>query len=163
MPCQRTPNTLPVIQMLYGGYAPVPKGWPNVSQLTRYRPIPRTSSGLELPRGTDGRTRSARRFRDLYEAFASGLSTPLTEPEKGLVRQAVGLQILSEIMQEKIVAGEMVDPDQAIRIAGTSRRLLQIVAGRTGKRDQPIGPSLADIFSVPDDEAETDDVEAVAE
>jgi hypothetical protein len=118
----------------------------------KHRSIPRTASGLELPRGADQRRGPARRFKHLYEAFAAELGADtLSEPEKGLVRQAVGLQILSETMQEKIVAGEMVDPDQVIRIAGTSRRLLQIIAAQTGKRVQPDGPSVEDLFAVQDD------------
>jgi hypothetical protein len=121
----------------------------------KHRSIPRTSSGLELPRGVDQRRRPARRFKHLYEAFAAELGADtLSEPEKGLVRQAVGLQILSETMQEKIVAGEMVDPDQAIRIAGTSRRLLQIIAGKTGQRQAPAGPSVDDIFAAQDEAEE---------
>jgi hypothetical protein len=45
-------------------------------------------------------------------------------------------------MQGAIVRGEVVDSDALIRISSTSKRLLWIIAGKTGKRDQPTGPSL---------------------
>jgi hypothetical protein len=121
---------------------------------TKHRPIPRTRSGLELPQGVDFRTRIGRRFRDLYEAYAAELGAPLSEPEKAIVRQAVALQMQAEAMQQQILQGERVDADQLIRISSTSKRLLQIIAAKTGKRDPaPAIPSLDELFAVDADEA----------
>jgi hypothetical protein len=105
----------------------------------RRRSIPRTSSGLELPRGVDYRTIDGRRFRDLYAAYAAELGAPLSEPEKAIVRQAVALQMQAEAMQQQILQGESVDPDQLIRLSGTSKRLLSIIASRTGQRQAASG------------------------
>ena len=121
---------------------------------TKHRPIPRTRSGLELPQGVDFRTRIGRRFRDLYEAYAAELGAPLSEPEKAIVRQAVALQMQAEAMQQQILQGERVDADQLIRISSTSKRLLQIIAAKTGKRDPaPAISSLDELFAVDADEA----------
>jgi hypothetical protein len=50
----------------------------------RRRSIPRTSSGLELPRGVDFRTISGRRFRDLYTGYAAELGARFPSPRKRL-------------------------------------------------------------------------------
>jgi hypothetical protein len=107
-----------------------------------------------LPRGVDFRTVIGRRFRDLYTAYAAELGAPLSEPEKAIVRQAVALQMQAEAMQQQILQGERVDPDQLIRISSTSKRLLQIIAAKTGKREPaPTGPSIDELFAVEGDEA----------
>jgi hypothetical protein len=80
---------------------------------SKHRCIPRTTSGLELPRGIDFRTVPGRRLRDLYTAYAAELGAPLSEPEKAIVRQAVALQMAAERMQEQILRGETVDSDGA--------------------------------------------------
>lgn len=90
----------------------------------------------------------------MFEAYAAELGAPLSEPEKAIVRQAVALQMQAEAMQQQILQGERVDPDQLIRISSTSKRLLGVIAAKTGKRDKPAGPSVEDLFAVVDDEAE---------
>jgi hypothetical protein len=82
------------------------------------------------------RTIDGRRFRDLYVAYAAELGAPLSEPEKAIVRQAVALQMQAEAMQQQILQGESVDPDQLIRLSGTSKRLLGIIRGDRGQGDQ---------------------------
>ena len=64
-----------------------------------------------------------------------------------LVRQAVALQLQAERMQEMIVRGEAVDSDALIRVSSTSKRLLSIIAAKTGKRKAPAGPNLADYIA----------------
>jgi len=129
----------------------------------KHRSIPRTSSGLELPRGVDFRTRIGRRFRDLYTAYAAEFAAPLSEPEKAIVRQAVALQMQAEAMQQQILQGERVDADQLIRISSTSKRLLSVIAGKAAK-NKPQGQDLLaaylanSTFEIPytDDDAEHD-------
>jgi hypothetical protein len=107
-----------------------------VSQSIKYRPIPRTSSGLELPRGVDYRTKPGRRFRDLYEARAAEAGSPLSEDDKATIRQRVALQIEEERTQSAIARGERVDSGELVGLSGTSKRLSQLMAGRiAGKRD----------------------------
>lgn len=67
----------------------------------------------------------------------------LSEAERSLVRQAVGLQLQAELMQAAIVRGEPVDSDALIRVSGTSKRLLAVIATKAGKR-KPEKPTLAD-------------------
>jgi hypothetical protein len=88
-----------------------------------------------VPRNVDGRTIAARRFRDLTNSYSAELGGELSEAERSLVRQAVALQLQAELMQAAIVRGEPVDADQLIRVSSTSKRLLGIIASRSGKRN----------------------------
>ena len=59
----------------------------------------------------------------------------------------VTLQLAAENMQERVVRGEPVDADQLIRVSSTSKRLLGIIASRTGKRKPAAGPTLAEYLA----------------
>lgn len=61
----------------------------------------------------------------------------------GLVRQAAGLALRAEQLQEAIVRGEPVDNDQLIRISGTSRRILTLLSEKAAKR-KARAPTLQD-------------------
>jgi hypothetical protein len=119
------------------------------------RAYDRVSNGRLLSPGIDLRSAGGRRFRFLVQSYAAELGGELTEPERALVRQAVALQMQAEAMQEAIVAGEKVDADLLIRVSSTSKRLLSIIAGKTGKRDEPAGgPSVEDLFAIQDEAEE---------
>jgi hypothetical protein len=115
------------------------------------RRIRHTSHGIELPRTADGRTIAARRFQHLVEAYSRELGGELSPAEKSLITQAATLQMEAEQLQEAIVRGETIDSDRLIRLSGTSRRLLQIIASKSGKREAPAAQTVADIFAVHDD------------
>lgn len=101
------------------------------------------SNRTRLLSNVDGRSREARRFRDLVASFASEIGSDLGEVEMGLVRQAAGLALRAEQLQEAIVRAEPVDNDELIRISGTSRRILALLADKAAKRKQP-PPTLRD-------------------
>jgi hypothetical protein len=125
----------------------------------RSKTLDKVSNGTRLMDGVDMRSAAGRRFRHLVDSYSAELGTELSEAELSLIRQAVGLQLLAERLQGQIVRGDVVDSDQLIRISSTSKRLLSIIASKTGQRQAASGPSLEDIFSVPDDdEAEAEAV-----
>ena len=125
----------------------------------RNRALDKVSNGTCLLPDVDMRSASGRRFRHLVGAYSDELGNNLSEAELSLIRQAVALQLEAERMQAAIVRGEAVDADQLIRVSSTSKRLLNIIADKTGKRDQAAaGPSLLDIFAAP-----VEPEEAVAE
>ena len=69
------------------------------------------SNGSRLrAKGTDGRTRNARSFRDLVASFTASLGgeAALNEADKALVRNAAALAVKAERMQAAIVKGESV-------------------------------------------------------
>ena len=49
----------------------------------------KVSNGTQLLRGVDGRSSSARRFRDLVRAYEGEFDGSLTEVERGQIKQAV--------------------------------------------------------------------------
>jgi hypothetical protein len=83
----------------------------------------------------------ARRFRDLCEALAADLGEGPTEAEKLTVRSAAALAVHAEELQARIVRGEPVDPDDVIRSANASARLLASLK-RSRQRRAPPSPSL---------------------
>jgi hypothetical protein len=96
----------------------------------------RITNGTRLLEGIDGRTPSARRFRDLIESFSCDLGgmERLTEAERALVKQAASVTIRAEQLQAAIVRGEVVDPDELIRLSNTSRRLLASIRRRAAPK-----------------------------
>src|ERR1700687_674652 len=82
------------------------------------------SNRSRLLQNVDGRSASARRFRDLVAAFEAEVGGTLSELERGLVRQAAILSLKTEQMQECIVRGEVADCDTLIRLSGEARRIL---------------------------------------
>jgi hypothetical protein len=119
----------------------------------------RITNRTRLLENVDGRSSSARRFRDLTNAYSAELGGELSEAERSMVRQAVAMQLQAERMQEAIVRGEAVDSDALIRLSSTSKRLLSIIAAKAGQRQAPAGPSVEDIFAVHDEADEAEEAE----
>jgi hypothetical protein len=93
------------------------------------RPIKVRSAVTNDPlflRGVDGRSKVARRYRDLAIALADDLGGQgkLSEPSKILVRQAAALTVKVEGLQSQIVAGEDVDIEQLTRLSNALSRML---------------------------------------
>jgi hypothetical protein len=103
----------------------------------------RISNRSRLLPGVDGRSSTARRFRDIcrnYEVEAGG---DITEVERDLIRQAAGLTLRAEQLQAAMVLGEKVDNDDLIRLSSTAKRLLEAIRAKASKKKAD-GPSLAD-------------------
>ncbi len=99
-----------------------------------------TRAGIALPR-TDGRTLAARRFRGLCEAFETELGGgQLTETERGMVRQAAGLQLRLEQLQGEIVEGRDVNADEIIRLSSEHRRVLSALRLKGVKNKPAVVP-----------------------
>jgi hypothetical protein len=109
----------------------------------------KVTNGTRLLDGVDGRSAEARRYRDLVSSFAADLGgdpTKLSELEKALIRQAAATLGVSEKMQAAIVRGEVVDLEQATRVANTaSRCLARLAAMRKLSWQHPA--SVADILA----------------
>ena len=104
----------------------------------------KVTNGTRLLEGIDGRSPSARRYRDLVESFTHDLGgmDQLTESDRALVRQAASLTIRAQQLQTAIVNGEPVNPDELIRLTNTVRRTL---AG-SQRRERP-APTLGDYLA----------------
>jgi hypothetical protein len=100
------------------------------------------TNGSKLLVGIDGRSPSARRFRDLIQLYEAEIGGELTEVERGLVKQAAALTLTAEGMQADIVNGKPVDPDAMIRVTSTAKRILGAISAKSAK-NKPSGPDLA--------------------
>jgi hypothetical protein len=107
----------------------------------RRRPRHTRNGGIALPR-SDGRTLASRRFRQLCEAFAAELGTPLSEVDQNMVRQAAGLVLAAEKFQADVVNGADVNPDALVRVSSEARRILATLRAKAAK-NKPAGPDLA--------------------
>jgi hypothetical protein len=98
-----------------------------------------SNASTMLP-GVDGRSALARRFRDLAENLAADIGGELTEAERLTVRSAAALAVHAEELQARIIRGESVNPDDVIRSANASARLLSVL--KRGRQRKPTaGPS----------------------
>jgi hypothetical protein len=66
----------------------------------------KVSNGTRLFANTDGRSSSARRFRDLVQSFEAEFDGDLSEAVRSLIKQAATLLLKSQQMQEAVVRGD---------------------------------------------------------
>ena len=116
----------------------------------RASPAPRTRSAVSnhkdfLP-GLDGRSASARRFRDLVLGFISdaGGADRCSEIKLGLLRRLAATTVQAEILEARMVNGQEVDIPTLCTLASTTLRL----ASRLGleRTAREVGPSLGDML-----------------
>jgi hypothetical protein len=99
---------------------------------TRHVPRARHVAGIEMPRGLDGRSIGARKFKRLVLAYHAELGE-LGEADKALVAATAALAVHIERMQRDIVDGKDIDQDALVRLSSEHRRLLTTLRGRAGK------------------------------
>ena len=103
------------------------------------------SNGSRLHRrGIDGRTRDAKRFRDLFESFAKSLGGEerLSEADRALARMAASLTVKSEAMQADVAKGVDLDAEQLVRVSNSLSRVLSRLVKRQPRDVHP--PSRLD-------------------
>jgi ribosomal protein L12E/L44/L45/RPP1/RPP2 len=117
------------------------------------------TNGSKAHQNVDERSSGARRFRDLVAAYSADLGDNLSEADLAMVRIAAALTQKSEQMQAALAAGENVDSDSLIRLAGTTRRSLAAISAKAADR-KPGALSLAEYLArrtEQPDEAEDED------
>jgi len=92
------------------------------------------TNGSKLLVGIDGRSPSARRFRDLVQAYTAEIGGDLSQTEMAMIKTAASLSLSAEMMQADIVNGKIVDADELIRLSSEVRRILDAIAEKAGKR-----------------------------
>jgi hypothetical protein len=104
----------------------------------------RVTNHADLLPGLDGRSASARRFRDLIGAFiadAGGLDR-CSEVKLGLLRRLAAASVLAEVIEARAVNGEPVDVNEFCTLASTTVRLSQRVGISRVPRD--VTPTVND-------------------
>lgn len=106
----------------------------------------RVSNGNALLDGIDGRSASARRYRDLAMAFADemGGASNLSESEQALVKQAAALTVRSEELQAALIRGERVNEVEITRLSNAVTRTLAALRKPKGSQKARQAHSLRD-------------------
>lgn len=81
----------------------------------------------------DGRTRRARRFKELVADFEAGFGSATGPRENALIRQAAAVAVEAEGIQARILRGEPVDTDVLVRVTNVLARSLQALGIKSGK------------------------------
>lgn len=74
--------------------------------------------------GVDGRSRTARRFRDLVEALEADQTGPMTEALRLQIRAAASMQVHAEDMTARLARGEPVSAEEMSRAANGAIRAM---------------------------------------
>ena len=102
------------------------------------------SNHKDLLPGLDGRSASARRFRDLVHRFVSDMGglDRCSEIKLGLLRRLAAATVQAELLEARMVKGEQVDIEQFCTLASTTVR----IATRLGLERVPrdVTPSVKD-------------------
>jgi hypothetical protein len=97
----------------------------------------RISNGRLFGRGVDLRSSAARRFKYLVNLYSAAFGDDeISEADRNMVRQAAALQVQAEMLQERIVRGEVVNSAELVAAAAGAERLLDIIRARATQ--QPI-------------------------
>ena len=104
---------------------------------------PRTRSMVtnrtRLIAGVDGRSATARRFRDLIADYTRECGgKDLSPAEAWLVRQAAAMTLRAEQLQAAIVLGQPVLADELIRLSSEARRILSRLRRRHSQKAPPL-------------------------
>jgi hypothetical protein len=102
----------------------------------------RVTNHKDLLPGLDGRSATARRFRDLVNAFIADMGglDSCSEIRLGLLRRLAATTVQAEILEARMVNGETIDIATLCTLASTTVRLSQ----RLGleRRTRNVTPSL---------------------
>lgn len=90
-------------------------------------------ASVALP-DADGRTRIARRFRALIEAFTADMGGKLSNADIALVRQAAAMTVRAEQAQAALLNGQTVDDDQLVRLSNAATRILTVLGAQRARR-----------------------------
>lgn len=85
------------------------------------------TNGRLLPRGIDGRSTEARRFRDLVDALAAPFGGLQAAPEiiRQTIRRSAALALQAEGLEEAMARGEAVDPIAFATVTNVLQRCLK--------------------------------------
>ena len=96
----------------------------------------------DLLPGLDGRSATARRFRDLVNAFIADMGglECCSEIRLGLVRRLAATTVQAEMLEARMVNGEAINISQLCTLASTTVRLSQRLGLERKQRD--VTPSV---------------------
>lgn len=114
----------------------------------------KVSNGTDLLMGIDGRSATARRYRDLYASIAQdqGGIERMSEARAQLIRRFAAASVMAEMMEAKLVGGESIDLQEYSQLSSTLVRLAQRIG--IDRRAGNITPTLAEYLEAKSNEPE---------
>jgi hypothetical protein len=106
---------------------------------------PAVTKRKTAPFGVDGRTRPARRHRELVSTLIAELGRAPDAREALLISNAAALVLQGERLTAQAIRGERIDEAAAIRVANTLSRLLRSL--KIGQRKAPAAPNLQEYLA----------------
>lgn len=109
---------------------------------------PRYCVGIELPRDLDGRSSSARRFKQLCRSFSEELGAhDLSPVDRELIAQAAAMFLRADQIRAEILSkGKTVDADALIRLGSESRRVLGMLGLKSKQSSGDLSAFLDDKY-----------------
>lgn len=102
----------------------------------------------------DGRSRSARRFRQLINAFSGDLGDDLSAAEHAMIRQAALITLQCENVEAAVMANNLEDSDKLVRLSNSATRILTALQSARGKRRRIKNVSLEQYLAGNNDQSE---------
>lgn len=104
----------------------------------------RVSNGSDVLPGVDGRSRVARRYRDISAAIAvdQGGAHHISETKHQLIRRFAAAAVLAEAMEAQLANGEPIDIGEHALLTSTLVRIAQRIG--IDRRAKNIVPDLRD-------------------
>jgi hypothetical protein len=107
----------------------------------------RVTNGSAMLSGIDGRSSSARRFRDLIEALTLEAPAPVTEAMRLQIRAAASMQTHAEDLTARMIRGEPVSSEEMTRATNGAIRALASLSRRAPARKRPSAAGLTSYLS----------------
>lgn len=107
----------------------------------------RVTNGSVVLSGIDGRSSSARRFRDLIEALTLEAPVPMTEAMRLQIRAAASMQAHVEDLTARMIRGEPVSSEEMTRATNGAIRALATLSRRAPARKRPSAAGLTSYLS----------------
>ena len=84
----------------------------------------------------DGRSKAAKRFRQLVESFGTDLggSAELSTADRALIAQAAAIVVRCEALQAAALAGDAVDDEALVRLSNAAIRIVGALRSKDRKR-----------------------------
>ena len=107
----------------------------------------RITNGSSVLPGVDGRSATARRFRDLITALSQDTQAPMTEAMRLQIRAAASMQVHVEDLTARMARGEPVPAEEMTRAANGAIRALASLSRRAPARKRPSAAGLTSYLS----------------
>ena len=126
---------------------PFEKNYPTRPMIAPVSPtaMSRVGNGSDVLPGIDGRSATARRYREILSAITLDLGGQLTETQNAVARRAAALAIWCEEREAEMVNGNTLEIAEYTTAANALRRLMSDLGYQRVSKD--VSPTLSEIMN----------------